>query len=220
LRTIAQYKNPNFRLEEHKATLNAFKNSALASFKKTLWSFPLDIEYKPKSKYYISKTLAAFLPHLKHKYSKHPRAPYLSPIEITKDVYLNFKKRGKSFKKSTHYTLFDYLFEFRIWANYLDIDNLLSLYGEGYKSFLDQNLSLILFIIGGLTELIYIAVFGEQKYLQELQNLYSLFAVNNNEIKDNFVCSSVYQRMKIYKLKGFINNEITIQIRDNPNEIR
>lgn len=219
LRTIAQYKNPNFRIQEHKATLNSFKNNALDSLRKTLWKFPLDIEYKPKTKYFASKTLAGQLKHLKHKYSLHPRVPNLSPLEITKDIYSNFQKRGKRFSKPSHYTLFDFLLEFRIWANYLDIDNLLNLYGEGFKGFLDQNLSLILFFIGGITELIYISVFGEQQYLNELQNLYTLFAKNNNDIKDNFIYSSVYQRMKIYKLRGYISSEIKIDSIINDNEI-
>lgn len=219
IRSIALYKNPNFRIQEHKATLNTFKNNALDGLKKTLWKFPLDIEYKPKTKYFASKTIAGQLKHLKHNYSRHPRIPNLLPLEIVKDIYSNFQKRGKTFNKPMHYTLFDFLLEFRIWANYLDIDNLLNLYGEGFKGFLDQNLSLILFFIGGMTELIYISVFGEEQYLNELQNLYTLFAKNNSDIKDNFIYSSVYQRMKIYKLRGYITNEIKIDSIINDNEI-
>lgn len=219
IRSIAIYKNPNFRIQEHKSTLKTFKNNALDSLKKTLWKFPLDIEYKPKQKYFTSKTLVGQLKHLKYDYCRHPRIPYLTPLDIAKDIYSNFKKRGKTFKNPSHYTLFDFLLEFRIWANYLDIDNLLNLYGKGYKGYLDQNLSLILFFIGGLTELIYISVFGEEQYLAELQNLYTLFAKNNNDIKDNFIYSSVYQRMKIYKLRGYIINEIKIDSIINGNEI-
>jgi hypothetical protein len=218
-RAIAQFKNPNFRIQEHKATLSSFKNNALDSLKKTLWKFPLDIEYRPKTKYFTSKSLAGQLKYLKYKYSYHPRTPNLSPLEITKHIYSNFQKRGRSFNKPSHYTLFDFLLEFRIWANYLDIDNLLSLYGEGYKGFLDQNLSLILFFIGGLTELIYISVFGEKQYLKELQELYTLFAKNNSDIKDSFIYSSVYQRMKIYRLRGYISDEINIESVINENEI-
>ncbi len=219
LRSIALYKNPNFRVEEHKSTLNTFKNNALESMRNTLWKFPLDIEYKPKTKFFVSKTLAGQLKHLKYKYCNHPRTPNLSPLEIAKVIYTNFQKRGKRLNKPTHYTLFDYLLEFPIWANYLDIDNLLNLYGKGFKGFLDQNLSLLLFFIGGITELIYISVFGEDQYIKELQNLYTLFANKNSEIKDNFIYSSVYQRMKIFKLRGFITKEILIESIINENEI-
>lgn len=219
LRSISQYKNPNFRIQEHKATLNCFKNNALDSLRKTLWKFPLDIEYKPKSKFFASKTLVGHIKYFSYNYSKHPRTPNLLPLEIVKVIYSDFQKRGKRFSKPMHYTIFDFLLEFRIWANYLDIDNLFNLYGGGFKGFLDQNLSLLLFFMGGITEIIYISVFGEQQYLIELQNLYSLFAKNNNDIKDNFIYSSVYQRMKIYKLIGFINAEIKIESIINENEI-
>ncbi len=219
LRSIALYKNPTLRVEEHKSTLNTFKNNALDSLRNTIWKFPLDIEYKPKTKFFASKTLAGQLQHLNYNYSNHPRSPNLSPLEIVKDIYTNFQKRGKGLSKPTHYTLFDFLLEFRIWANYLDIDNLLNLYGGGFKGFLDQNLSLLLFFIGGITELIYISVFGEAQYLKELQDLYTLFAKNNSEIKDNFIYSSIYQRMKIFKLKGYITEEIVIETIINENEI-
>jgi len=219
-RSISQFKNSNFRVQEHKATQNTFKNNALNSLKKNLWKFPFDIEFLPTRKFYVNKTAASKKKHLNFKYSNHPRAPHLSPLEVTKEIYSVFKKRGKSFAKPSHYTFFDYILEFRIWANYLDIDNLLNLYGSGYKAFLDQNLSLILFITGGITELIYISVYGEEKYLSELQSLYNLFAINNNEIKDNFIYTSLFQRMKIYKLKGFISKEIIIESIINENEIR
>lgn len=218
-RAISQFKNSTFRIQEHKATQNTFKNNALNSLKKNLWKFPFNIEYFPSKRFYAKKLTVDRHKHLEYKYSYHPRAPHLSPLEITKEIHSLFRKRGKSFSKPTHYTYFDYILEFRIWANYLDIDNLLSLYGSGYKAFLDQNLSLILFIVGGITELICISVFGEEKYLIELQNMYDLFAKNNKEIKDNFIYTSLFQRMKIYKLKGIISREIDIESIINENEI-
>jgi hypothetical protein len=218
-RSIALYKNPNFRLEEHKATLNSFKSSALKNFQKSLWKFPLDIEYRPGKRFYAAKTLVGTIDHLKYGYCKHPRAPYLSPLDIVKKVQDHYRRRAKRFKKSAHYTIFDFLLEFRIWANYLDIDNLLSFYGGGYKAFLDQNLSLLLFFFGGLCELPFIANFGEEKYLYELQNLYTLFSKNNDEGKHNFVYTPIYQRMRIYRLIGFVESEINVEIPPDENLI-
>lgn len=219
LRSITLAKNSSFRIEEHKSTLNSFKNSALSILKKTVWKFPFDIEFKTGTRFNIKNTLIDKLPHLKNKYSNHPRTPNYKPSELTKKVYEGFKKRTKRFKGPVHYTLFDFLLEFRIWANYLDIDNLLNLRGEGYKGYLDQNLSLILFFIGGLTEIIFIANFGQEEYIKQLQNLYDLFATNNTELKDNFIYSSPYQRMKIYKLMGLTDKEIIIDSIINENEI-
>jgi hypothetical protein len=96
---------------------------------------------------------------------------------------------------------------------------LLSLWGEGFKAFLDQNLSLLLFVAGGLTELIFIASFGEKEYLKELQNMYDLFAKNNADIRESFRYTSIYQRMRIYRLKGYIASEIQIVVKIDENEI-
>jgi hypothetical protein len=80
--------------------------------------------------------------------------------------------------------IFDFLHDFRVWANYQNIDDLLSLRGIGYKAFIDQNLSLLLFMIGGITEICYIAVHGAESYLRNLQKLYDLFALNNPQLEN------------------------------------
>ena len=107
--------------------------------------------------------------------------------------------------------LFDYLHDFRIWANYLDIDNLLSLWGSGYKTFIDQNLATLLFFIGGITEIGYLSVFGEEKYFEQLQSLYDLFIANNPELENDFINTSVYQRQLIYNELGFMKKFIVLK---------
>lgn len=219
LRSITQLKNTTFRIEEHKSTLTSFKNNALANLKKTIWKFPFDIEYKPTGRFDVRTTLAFSIPHLQYQYSFHPRPPRRRASDIAKEIHKSFRKRSRRFTRPFHYTIFDFLLEFRIWANYLDIDNLLSLWGGGFKAFLDQNLSLLLFFAGGMTELIFLAVFGEKKYISELQNIYDLFATNNREIKDNFRYTSLYQRMRIYKILDYISTEIKIPAKINENEV-
>ncbi len=115
--------------------------------------------------------------------------------------------------------LFDYLHDFRIWANYLDIDNLLSLWGAGYKGFIDQNLSVILFFIGGIAELCYISVFSEKQYLDQLQSFYDLFATNNPELESEFAKTSLYQRLLIYNGFGLVKGQITLKQESNLNSV-
>ena len=110
--------------------------------------------------------------------------------------------------------LFDYLHDFRIWANYLDIDNLLSLWGSGYKTFIDQNLSMLLFFIGGISEIGYLSVFEESHYLKQLQSLYDLFVTNNPELESEFINTPVYQRLLIYNGLGLVNRKITLKQKD------
>jgi len=219
LRTITLMKNSTFRLKKHTATLNCFKNNVIPVISKSLWGFPLNIEYNPNKRIYRNKILLSKLEYSKYRYCSHPRSPNLSPIDIFESIVKQFTKNGKKFSIKSQYTIFDFLLEFRIWANYLDISNLISLYGKGYKGFLDQNLSLILFIISGIAEISVIAKFGENEYLKSLQEIYDTFALNNSQIRRNFLNVSMYQRMKIYRNLGFISKDIKLKKEENMNEL-
>lgn len=145
LRSITLQKQANLRLQEHSATVNSFKNNVLPTLSRVIWKFPFDISYTPVTRFTQGKSVIKQIPHLKHAYCSHPRPPQRLPFQLCKHVHQVFRNRGTRGAKSFSYTLFDYLHDFRVWANYLEIDNWLSLSGEGYKSFLDQNLSIILF---------------------------------------------------------------------------
>src|SRR5205085_8990121 len=107
-------------------------------------------------------------------YARHPCPPHRSGRQIVDHIYQVFTERGRTGAKPTRYGLFDYLHDFRVWANYLDIDNLLSLWGEGYKAFLDHNLALFLFFIGAMAAVCYMSVLGPAEYVAQLQGLYDL----------------------------------------------
>lgn len=130
-----------------------------------------------------------------------------------------FRKKSRKHRVPVTYTMFDYMYDFRIWANYLDIDNLLSLHGSGYKSFMDQNLSLLLFIIGGIAELSYIAVFGLRDYVALLQRLHDLFVLNNSQLESTFANTPPYQRLTIYNRLGLIDGQISLKERVDINAV-
>jgi hypothetical protein len=111
------------------------------------------------------------------------------------------------------------LHDFRIWANYLDIDNLLNLWGPGYKTFIDQNLSVLIFFIGGISEICYLSIFGEKCYLEQLQSLYYSFIANSPELESDFVNTPVYQRHIIYNQMKIISKSIILNKKVGPNEI-
>lgn len=115
--------------------------------------------------------------------------------------------------------LFDFLHDFRVWANYQNIDDMLNLWGIGYKAFIDQNLSLILFMIGGISELAFIAVQGADQYIQSLQKLYDLFATNNPQLEREFKNTPIYQRHELYKELGFVDQSLKLKTEVNPNAV-
>jgi hypothetical protein len=218
LRAVALIKQQGFRLEQHGATISAFKYGVSNALGRSLWRFPFDIRYEPGIRVYRKNLLPAKLDHTNYGYARHPRAPHRSPVEIFNRIYEAFREKGKAGAKATPYMLFDYLHDFRVWANYLDIDNLLNLWGGGYKAFLDQNLAFLLFFIGAISEICYMAIVGTSEYVQQLQRLYDLFAVNNPELQAGFVNTPLYQRYDLYRKIGFVTE--TLALREQPDNNR
>jgi hypothetical protein len=211
LRSTTLQKFSHFRLQEHGATISSFKNNLLGPFERAIWKFPLNISYTPNERVYRDELFPNKIEHTRLKISHHPRVPNRNPLEIFEHIHGVFRKRSRAQRRPAKYTLFDYLHDFRVWANYLDIDNLLSLWGSGYKSFIDQNLSIILFFIGGISELCFIAMFGAKQYIKQLQNLYDLFALNNPELESEFTHTPLYQRLEIYNQFKLVEESIKLK---------
>lgn len=219
LRSITLQKQVNLRLQEHSATISSFKNNVLGPLSRVIWKSPFDIRYIPNTRFAQRKLLTRQIPHLKHAYCSHPRPPQRSPSQLCEHVFRVFRSRGRKRKKPFSYTVVDYLHDFRVWANYLEIDNLLSLTGGGYKSFLDQNLSIILFFLGGIAELCFMAVLGDKEYGEALQNFYTLM-VNNDALKENELpYIPLYQRLVVYRSLGFTRLDIA-RVRGDKNVVQ
>jgi hypothetical protein len=219
LRGVTLQKQPLIRLEEHSATIRTFKNNVLNPMQKVIWKFPLDISYVPGGRIFRNTLPVRQLLHMKYKYSAHPQQPYYRPQELFENIYKRFRKKSREHPSPISYTFFDYMHDFRVWANYLDINNLLSLHGTGYKSFIDQNLSLIAFVIGGIAEICYIAVFGVASYRGLLQRLYDLLVLTNPELETAFANTPPYQRLTIYNRLGLIDGSIRLKDKVNINAV-
>jgi hypothetical protein len=205
------HKFDQFRLQEHGATITCFKHNALPSLRRIVWKFPFDISYAPKERIRRRELMGGALHQFQHQYYRHPREPQRTPLEIYEHVRQVFQKRAQRHTRLGRCTLFDFLHDFRVWANYLDIDNLLSLRGEGYKSLLDQNLALILFFVGGIVEILYLSRFGEGRYLKQLQDFYKLTSENTPEMEQGFRYAPMYQRLSILRYAGLISGDIELK---------
>jgi hypothetical protein len=219
LRGMSLQKFKNFRLAEHGATISTFKNNLLDPLSNVLWKFPLDIAYKPGQRINRSKLFFNTIRHTKFQYAAHPRTPHQHASALYENIYQAYRKKARRAKHPTTYMLFDFLHDFRVWANYQNIDDMLSLWGTGYKAFIDQNLSLILFMIGGISEIAFIAVQGVGEYIQSLQKLYDLFALNNPQLESAFTNTPLYQRYELYKEFGFVDQELKLKTEFNPNTV-
>lgn len=219
LRAVTLQKYKNFRLAEHGATITCFKNNLLSPLSRVLWKFPLDIAYEPGKRVYRNQLFLKDIKHVRFLYARHPRPPYFDANILFERIYKTFRKKSRTDKNPSCYMLFDFLHDFRVWANYQNIDDLLSLWGTGYKAFIDQNLSLILFMIGGISEISVMAVLGSDRYLQSLQKLYDLFALNNPHLENEFVNTPLYQRYQLYKGFDFVKEQVKLRTEIDTNKV-
>lgn len=209
LRAVCQQKTGFFRLAEHNATVCTFRSSVQKPLERLIWKFPFSILYEPGVRIDRSKLFGNY-PHLRFGYSNHPRGG-TTPKKVFEHILSNFRRAARRAKHPNSYGVFDFLRDFRVWANYQNIDDLLNLYGSGYKAFLDQNLSLLLFFIGGISELAYMSCFSAESYIQELQSFYNLFACNNDNLKGRFLSTPLMQRLAIFKALGIVSGDVTLQ---------
>jgi len=219
LRAVTLVKQSGFRLEQHGATIECFKNGVVNPLANTLWRFPFDIAFVPGKTVRVATLPCATMEHTQFGYCRHPRAPHRSPTEIYRHIFQAYRTKGKAGKRPSMYSLFDLLHDFRVWANYLDIDNMLSLWGQGYKAFLDQNLATLLFFIGGIAELCVLAILGDDVYLRQLQRIYDLFAANNPEIETSFGDTPLCQRLDIHRALQFTEGTLLRPPKEDINRV-
>jgi excisionase family DNA binding protein len=217
LRAVTRLKQPKFRLVEHGATLRNFKNCALHPFESTVWRFPFDIAYLPGTRKSRKEMLPFRLKHLRFKYALHPRPPHRSPAQAFEHIRQVFRKRSRLNNQVIHYTLFDFLHDFRVWANYLEIEHLLNLRGPGYKGFLDQALSSILFFVGGVTELVFLALVGETCFRNKCQRFYSVICAASSELESAYPLLPLSQRLDLMKAHGFVLSALRHKVKSNKN---
>jgi excisionase family DNA binding protein len=220
LRALTRIKQPMFRFEEHRATLTNFKACALQPLQKTVWFFPLSVAVVPGQRSLVKAIPHLRLRHLRHAYASHPRPPGLSAVQAYRHILTVFRRRAASWTRPTPYTLFDYLHDFRVWANYLEIEHLLNLRGPGYKAFMDQALALVLFFVGGVTELVLLASSGPTRFLNRCQRFFSLLAASSVELAEGYPILPLSQRLDLFWQLDLIPRGLFYEPKLDPNKAR
>ncbi len=218
-RCLCQMKTSTFRLERHGATLNTFSHGVLASCESTIWPWPLSIRYSPGRRVRRSTLPPWQRAHLGYRYARHPRAPHRTPQQSYEFVREQLQKRAKIRGNDSTYTLVDFLYDFRVWANYRDIDSLLALWGPGYRAIIDMNLGALLFFIASSAEIAFAASLGEEAYLGKLQHLYDGFVSRDDHLRREFPSCPLYQRLQVLRGTGIVTSGIRLTTDENPHAV-
>ncbi|TKB81726.1 MAG: hypothetical protein E8D45_01645 [Nitrospira sp.] len=220
LRAITRLKQPVFRLEEHGATLRNFKSCALRPLERTLWHFPLNVAFCPNRRQDVRAIPQLRSRQVRFNYARHPRPPNHSPAEAYRWILSVFRHHARDGSAMKHYTLFDYLHDFRIWANYLEIEHLLNLRGPGYKAFLDQSLATILFFVGGIAELVFLACTSETIFRNRCQRFFEVVAASSTDIADKYSLMPPAQRLEVYTQLDLMRCGIEYAPKADPNRVQ
>jgi hypothetical protein len=220
LRALTRIKQPIFRFEEHRATLINFKACALQPLQRVVWFFPLNAAYVPGQRSFVKAIPHLHLTHLQYAYARHPRPPGVSAAQAYRHILTVFRRRAASWTRPTPYTLFDYLHDFRVWANYLEIEHLVNLRGPGYKAFMDQALALLLFFVGGVTELVLLASSRPTRFRNRCQRFFSLLAASSVELAEGYPILPLSQRLDLFSQLDLIPRGLFYEPKLDPNKAR
>lgn len=210
IRSASLLKTGSFRLKEHQAAINTFKNNLAGPLGSTLWRYPLSLTAKqtPTGVEFASKPPVT--QHARYSYALHPRYPHRKPEELEGLLRRLYRRRlGRGVGDT--YGMVDFLRDFRVWANYQDVDNLLKLQSGGFKAYLDRNLSVLLFFMAMVGELSYLAVNGQRAYVGRLQAFYEKVTADGGSILGNFHFSPPMQRLAVYCQLGLLDDGIELK---------
>jgi len=168
---------------------------------------------KSKGTRYVSY-LSNPKPYLVYKYANHPRPPHES-FDETLEGFIKHLRRGwvrwsLSKSSSQQYMLPDLLRDFRNWSNYVDIGNMLSLYGTGYRGYLDMNLRTIIFFYAAIVELVAIAVFGPKALIECMKEFEQLFIHKSDALWGIDDLLPTHIRFRLFEHLGRFDDEIWV----------
>ena len=182
---------------EHRKPSLYFNRHQLSKYSKFLFKFPFNIYYKKGEK---RKT---FLNTAKREwqflYSRCPR-DQRTIYELEKDYFSDLVSIFKSdSNQRDKMTILDILYKFRIWSNYRGIETITILKQGGLLLFLERNLYTISFFVGGLVELMALAIFGEDDFRHIFSDFYYNYIQDNELLNTKWHKVPQITRYRIYR---------------------
>jgi len=212
IRALCDICGVSYRRKEHISPLKTLNATKLAPLSRVVIAFPFSLGYGAKAKgtRYVSY-LSKPKPHLAYKYANHPRPPHES-FDRTLEGFIGHLRRGwlswpPSKRLSQQYMLPDLLRDFRNWVNYVDIGNMLSLYGPGYRGYLDMNLRIVVFFYVAIVELVAIAVFGPKEVIKHMKEFEQLFIHKSDALWDIGGLLPTHIRFSLFEHLGRLDDE-------------
>ena len=185
---------PDLDTRGHKAVGREFASHTLGTTKDRLLFYPFTITSG-------TRKFPEHPPFTEFHYATYPREPGRGIVELEAELQKALCLVGGRSKTS----IFDLMYELRLWANYTGVASLMTLSDGGYQKFLMRNLGALIYFIAGMAELAYLSAAGSAKYLGALKR-FSLDYIDKHErfARHKYLIPS-YVRLRSYKHLGILD---------------
>ena len=160
----------------------------------------------------LSRTPKSYIPshplHCQYHYATYPREPGRNVDQLEEDIQEALQIIGSGKRAS----IFDLLYQLRIWANYTGVESLIRLTDGGYQAFLMKNLATVVYFIGGMAEMAFLKRLGETKYIGTLWALSREYINKHERFARNKFLIPCFLRFRAYKHLGLISQSIEFML--------
>lgn len=196
----------------HRAVARRFSNNLLGRANGRLVFYPFNLSSRTPVHGYIPQ----HPDYLKFHYASYPREPGRHIGDLEHEVERAFRLIGGEQRSS----MFDFLYELRLWANYTGVPALLRLNDGGYQKFLMRNMAMVLFFFGGMAEFAAICALGEASYLGMLSRFSRDYVNKHERYARNKFLVPFYIRLRAYKHLGIVTRPIDFIIPRSSDPVR
>lgn len=197
----------NLRTEEHRKSTRHFTTCLLKKFSHKLVAYPFNLISPPHSD--LDALRGQKKEFWKYRYASSPRYPEKTIYALESGYLQAILDDGN---------LLNFLYGFRVWANYLGINTIIALQEGYYLSYLYKNLGTLCFFYGCFAELMAIAVLGEKRTLDLLKNIADQYIANQYDFRNKGYLIPMFVRFRIYLKHGLLqsNPDFLIPALDDP----
>lgn len=189
--------SPNVDTRGHKVVGREFANHSLGKGRDRLLFYPFT----------ITNTTKAFPDHpefTKFHYATYPREPGRSINDLEEEIKKAFGLVSKNGKAS----IYNLMYELRLWANYTGVSSLMTLTDGGYQKFLMRNLGALVYFVGGMAELAFLSAAGPAYFLGALKRFSTDYIDKHERFARHKYLIPSYVRLRSYKHLGILDAPI------------
>jgi hypothetical protein len=184
--------------KQHRKPTNIFNNSVLNKLKKDVLFYPFSLSSKNVGPRKYPK-------HMDFGYASYPRDTSKNIQDVNKDVIKALKLLSKE-NKGRPVCLVDFLYEFRVWANYTGMQTITKLENGYLLDYLYKNLGILNFFVGGMSELSALAKLGEKEYLKVFNTFVDDYVLKQPHFEENLLLVPIFIRHRIYYHLGILTS--------------